>query len=68
LLFQDDDEEWSADTSAEAVRERMQELSTNAAGLTVTADTEQPLAVRIEAFFAFVKVKSKTVVKGNHYC
>jgi translation initiation factor 5 len=53
----DDDEEWSADTSAEAVRERMQELSTNAAGLTVTADTEQPLAVRIEAFFAFVKVR-----------
>lgn len=64
LLLQGDgnDVEWSADTSEEAVRKRMEELSTNAAGLTSTADTEQPRAVRMEGFFAFVKVWARLAV------
>lgn len=51
----DDDGEWSVDVSAEAVAERMEELSTGAKSLTLTNDLEQTQKDRLQIFFDFVK-------------
>lgn len=59
----DDDEDWSVDTSAAAVRERQRDLTSAAASLAVNDDLELPIGRRLEKFFAFVQVIYLT--KGN---
>ncbi|XP_011674971.1 eukaryotic translation initiation factor 5-like [Strongylocentrotus purpuratus] len=53
----DDDEEWSVDTSEEAIRERMGDLSGGAKGLTLNDDLEKTGQERLDIFYKFVKAK-----------
>jgi len=53
------DDDWSTDTSAEAVRERMSQLGVGVKGLTHNQDLEKTLEERFEIFFKFVKDKVK---------
>ena len=48
--------EWSTDTSAEAVRKRMSKLGVGVKGLTHNEDLEKSTEERFQIFFQFVKV------------
>ena len=50
------EDDWSTDTSAEAVRERMSKLGVGVKGLTHNQDLEKSTEQRFEIFFEFVKV------------
>ena len=50
------DDDWSTDTSAEAVRQRMSELGVGVKGLTHNEDLEKSTEERFQIFFKFVKV------------
>ena len=50
------DDEWSTDTSAEAVRQRMSKLGVGVKGLTHNEDLEKSTEERFQIFFQFVKV------------
>ena len=52
-----DDEEWSVDTSEEAIAQRMLALSSGAKGLTLNDDLEKTASERLEIFYKFVQVK-----------
>lgn len=52
-----DDEEWSVDTSEEAIRARMGDLSCGAKGLTLNDDLEKTGQERLDIFYKFVKAK-----------
>lgn len=54
-----EDEDWSVDTSAAAVRERQRDLTSAAASLAVNDDLELPIGRRLEKFFAFVQAEKK---------
>ena len=57
LSFQDDDDlDWSVDTSEDAVKERMQSLTSGAKGLTLNDDLEKTQQERLDIFYQFVKV------------
>lgn len=49
------DEEWSVDTSEEAVKQRMEDLSSQATNLALTSDLEKSSPDRINMLFEFVK-------------
>lgn len=51
------EDDWSEDTSAEAVRERMSKLGVGVKGLTHNQDLEKSTEQRFEIFFEFVKGK-----------
>ena len=53
----DEDQEWSADVSEEAVKQRMKELTLGVKGLAMDEDTEKPETERINIFHNFVKGK-----------
>ncbi|XP_070578994.1 eukaryotic translation initiation factor 5-like isoform X2 [Ptychodera flava] len=53
----DDDVEWSVDTSATAVAERMEALTDGAKGMTLTDDLEKTQGERVDLFYNYVKVK-----------
>ncbi|ROL42350.1 Eukaryotic translation initiation factor 5 [Anabarilius grahami] len=53
----DDDEDWAEETTEEAQRRRMEEISEHAKGLTLTEDLEKPLEERVNIFYNFVKEK-----------
>lgn len=50
------DDDWSADTSEEAVQKRMGNLSSGVKGLALTDDTEKTQEERFNLFYSFVKV------------
>lgn len=52
----DDDEDWAEDTTEEAQRRRMEEISEHAKGLTLSEDLEKSLEERVNIFYNFVKV------------
>lgn len=51
----DDDGNWTADVSAEAVRARMQDLTDGAKNITISEDTEKTEKERIDIFYDYVK-------------
>lgn len=54
------DEEWSVDTSEAAVKQRMEDLSTQATNLALTSDLEKSVPERVNMFFKFVEdIKKK---------
>uniref|UniRef100_A0A672NXP2 Eukaryotic translation initiation factor 5-like n=1 Tax=Sinocyclocheilus grahami TaxID=75366 RepID=A0A672NXP2_SINGR len=53
----DDDEDWAEETTEEAQRRRMEEISEHAKGLTLTDDLEKSLEERVNIFYNFVKEK-----------
>ncbi|MEQ2272960.1 Eukaryotic translation initiation factor 5A-1 [Xenotaenia resolanae] len=52
----DDDEDWAEETTEEAQRRRMEEISDHAKNLTLSEDLEKPLEERVNLFYSFVKV------------
>ncbi|XP_059369017.1 eukaryotic translation initiation factor 5 [Carassius carassius] len=52
-----DDEDWAEETTEEAQRRRMEEISEHAKGLTLTDDLEKSLEERVNIFYNFVKEK-----------
>lgn len=55
----DDDEDWGEETTEEAQRRRMEEISDHAKGLTLSEDLEKPLEERVNIFYNFVKEKKE---------
>ena len=51
-----EDEEWSVDTSEAAVKQRMEDLSSQATNLALTSDLEKSSQDRVNMLFGFVKV------------
>lgn len=58
----DEDEDWAEETTEEAQRRRMEEISDHAKNLTLSDDLEKPLEERVNLFYNFVKVSSFTLV------
>lgn len=52
----DEDEDWAEETTEEAQRRRMEEISDHAKNLTLSDDLEKPLEERVDLFYNFVKV------------
>lgn len=61
------DDDWSVDTSEEAVQLRMGNLTSGVKGLALTDDAEKPQEERFKLFYSFVKEKkeSKTLEKST---
>lgn len=57
VAHDNDDTEWSADVSEEAVRARMQDLTDGAKNITISDDLELPEKERIDLFYEQVKRK-----------
>lgn len=51
----DDDGQWTAEVSEEAMRARMQDLSEGAKNITISEDTEKTEKERIDIFYDYVK-------------
>lgn len=51
----DDDGNWTADVSEEAVRARMQDLTDGAKNITISEDTEKTEKERMDIFYEYVK-------------
>lgn len=60
----DDDEEWSTDVTAEAIKERMKDLSSGVKGLAMDDDMEKPESERINIFHAFLQIKAEEAGEG----
>uniref|UniRef100_A0AAX7VUC3 Eukaryotic translation initiation factor 5 n=1 Tax=Astatotilapia calliptera TaxID=8154 RepID=A0AAX7VUC3_ASTCA len=56
----DDDEDWAEETTEEAQRRRMEEISDHAKNLTLSEDLEKPLEDRVNLFYSFVKNKKES--------
>lgn len=52
-----EDEVWSVDTSEEAVKARMENLSEQASALALTSDLDKTVSERVDLFFKFVEVR-----------
>lgn len=64
-LPDDDDLDWSVDTSESAVKERMQNLTSGAKVLTLNDDLEKTPQERLDIFFRFVKKKKDDNALAN---
>uniref|UniRef100_A0A4W4F5I6 Eukaryotic translation initiation factor 5 n=1 Tax=Electrophorus electricus TaxID=8005 RepID=A0A4W4F5I6_ELEEL len=69
----DDDEDWAEETTAEAQRRRMEEISEHAKGLTLSDDLEKTLEERVNMFYNFVKFchndkKAQKYLLGGFEC
>ncbi|XP_029585858.1 eukaryotic translation initiation factor 5 [Salmo trutta] len=53
----EDDEDWAEETTEEAQRRRMEEISSHAKNLTLSEDLEKTLEERVNIFYNFVKQK-----------
>ena len=51
-----DEEEWSVDTSEDAVKARMEKMTNGVATLTMHSDLEKTSAERVDLFYKFSKV------------
>ena len=60
-----DEEEWSVDTSEDAVKARMEKMTNGVAGLTMHTDLEKSSAERVDLFYKFSKVSNMTFVFIN---
>ena len=60
------DEEWSVDTSAEAVKARMEDLSSQATNLALTSDLEKSSSERVNMFFKFAEVATPLKKDGGY--
>ena len=58
-----EDEVWSVDTSEEAVKARMENLSDQASALALTSDLEKKVSERVDLFFKFVEVRDGRVMR-----
>jgi len=56
---EDDDEDWSVDVSAEAVRARQQDLSEGVKSLAINEDSEKPEKERMDIFYKMLEAKLK---------
>ncbi|XP_051942112.1 eukaryotic translation initiation factor 5 [Hippocampus zosterae] len=56
----DDDEDWGEETTKEAQRRRMEEISDHAKNLTLSEDLEKPLEERVNLFYNFVKQRKES--------
>ncbi|XP_037602975.1 eukaryotic translation initiation factor 5 [Sebastes umbrosus] len=54
-----DDGDWAEETTEEAQRRRMEEISDHAKNLTLSEDLEKPLEERVNLFYNFVKHKKE---------
>lgn len=64
--YEDEDEiDWGEDTSEEAQKQRMLELTSAACNLAVTADLEKTPQERADLFFQFVKVGGQYLSRFN---
>lgn len=59
------DDEWSVDTSEAAVKQRMEDLSSQATNLALTSDLEKSSQDRVNMFFEFVKAMKEELGGGN---
>nr|CAG4650137.1 EOG090X05QT [Sida crystallina] len=50
-----DDDDWAVDVSAEAVKARMEDLTSGAKGLTISDDLEKTAKERADLFYSYVK-------------
>ena len=57
-----DEEEWSVDTSEDAVKARMEKMTNGVASLTMHTDLEKSSAERVDLFYKFSKVSSMTFI------
>lgn len=57
-----DEEEWSVDTSEDAVKARMEKMTNGVASLTMHTDLEKSSAERVDLFYKFSKVSSMVFV------
>uniref|UniRef100_A0A8C2KF15 Eukaryotic translation initiation factor 5 n=2 Tax=Cyprinus carpio TaxID=7962 RepID=A0A8C2KF15_CYPCA len=69
----DDDGDWAEETTEEAQRRRMEEISEHAKGLTLTEDLEKSLEERVNIFYNFVKFchnnkKAQKYLLGGFEC
>uniref|UniRef100_A0A8C5HRC3 Eukaryotic translation initiation factor 5 n=1 Tax=Gouania willdenowi TaxID=441366 RepID=A0A8C5HRC3_GOUWI len=69
----DDDEDWAEETTEEAQRRRMEEISDHAKNLTLSEDLEKPLEDRVNLFYSFVKFchnnkKAQKYLLGGFEC
>uniref|UniRef100_A0A8C6LSM3 Eukaryotic translation initiation factor 5 n=1 Tax=Nothobranchius furzeri TaxID=105023 RepID=A0A8C6LSM3_NOTFU len=69
----DDDEDWAEETTEEAQRRRMEEISDHAKNLTLSEDLEKPLEERVNLFYSFVKFchnnkKAQKYLLGGFEC
>ncbi|XP_028678101.1 eukaryotic translation initiation factor 5 [Erpetoichthys calabaricus] len=55
----DEDDDWGEETTEEAQRRRMDEISDHAKNLTLSEDLEKPLEERVNMFYNFVKQKKE---------
>ncbi|XP_061158017.1 eukaryotic translation initiation factor 5 isoform X2 [Syngnathus typhle] len=55
----DDDDDWGEETTKEAQRRRMEEISDHAKNLTLSEDLEKPLEERVNLFYNFVKQRKE---------
>ncbi|TNM96053.1 hypothetical protein fugu_017136 [Takifugu bimaculatus] len=55
----DEDEDWAEETTEEAQRRRMEEISDHAKNLTLSEDLEKPLEERVNLFYNFVKQRKE---------
>uniref|UniRef100_H3D4C4 Eukaryotic translation initiation factor 5 n=1 Tax=Tetraodon nigroviridis TaxID=99883 RepID=H3D4C4_TETNG len=55
----DEDEDWAEETTEEAQRRRMEEISDHAKNLTLSDDLEKPLEERVDLFYNFVKQRKE---------
>ncbi|XP_061699510.1 eukaryotic translation initiation factor 5 isoform X2 [Syngnathoides biaculeatus] len=56
----DDDDDWGEETTKEAQRRRMEEISDHAKNLTLSEDLEKPLEERVNLFYNFVKQRKES--------
>ncbi|XP_076022134.1 eukaryotic translation initiation factor 5 [Genypterus blacodes] len=56
----DDDEDWAEETTEEAQRRRMEEISDHAKNLTLSEDLGKSLEERVDLFYNFVKRKKES--------
>ncbi|XP_038075868.1 eukaryotic translation initiation factor 5-like [Patiria miniata] len=59
LAMKDADDDWSVDTSEDAVLERMQSLTSGAKGITLNDDLSKTSQERLDIFYMFVKSKKE---------
>ncbi|XP_077394412.1 eukaryotic translation initiation factor 5 isoform X1 [Festucalex cinctus] len=55
----EDDDDWGEETTKEAQRRRMEEISDHAKNLTLSEDLEKPLEERVNLFYNFVKQRKE---------
>ncbi|XP_068195852.1 eukaryotic translation initiation factor 5 [Antennarius striatus] len=55
----DDDEDWAEETTEEAQRRRMEEISDHAKNLTLSEELQKPLEERVNIFYNFVKQRKE---------